>query len=128
MRTRKEKIKDRLLADDIVSKEDLFAADMEFLEGYHVICADIYHSTWDESDSIDSHIVLKKGYTESEFQFFIDVVSHRWKSLYVMQYLCGTIWCSDGVWFESTICLGVTEWEKKTSHSATYPPIPKKLC
>lgn len=127
METREKKMKDKFFADDLVSKEDLSRANMECLEGHHVICANIWHSSWDESDGVDSHIVLRKGYTEKEFQHFIYELSHCWHSSYIMNYQHGTIWCNDGVWFESVVYFGVSEWEKKC-FPAIRPPIPKELC
>jgi hypothetical protein len=63
--------------------------------GKKPVCAMI-HDAWGSGDGI--LVLLKKGYTDQEFEQFMHDLDFDYDAGYGMQYIDGTVWFDDGTW------------------------------
>jgi len=103
----------------------------EFLNaiGTNIVeCATITYdacSLWEMSDEEPSQsqdILLKRGYTQEEFEQFLNKLDFKYDSGYGGQELFGTVWFENGTWMERGEYDG-SEWWTIQSR----PQIPKEL-
>ena len=96
-----------------------------------VKCANIKYEPsvgyWpDEDSNLDSNqskqILLKIGYSESDYQVFLDSLDFEYENGFGIQQLFGFVWFKDGTWMERWEYDGSEGWELKIC-----PPIPDYL-
>lgn len=93
-----------------------------------VVCARVAHSPNyfspmnEEGEEQNDDIVLRVGYTEQEYQDFLDKLDFMYDDGYGSQELYGTVWLTDGIWLDRSEYDGSEWWE---AHK--YPTIPDKL-
>jgi hypothetical protein len=100
----------------------------EFLEvtkGTKIVCAFIYlYATIYEYRDNDGEeilpLILKKGYSEEDFNIFLEKIDTTYDSGYGSQNLNGVIYCEDGGWFTRNEYDGSEWWEYNK-----YPNIPE---
>ena len=73
-------------------------------------------------ESDDNTYILKKGYTEEDFQNFLTSIDKEYDAGYGGQELYGTIWFAKNVWAERGEYDGSEWWEVRQ-----YPKIPKEV-
>jgi hypothetical protein len=73
-------------------------------------------------DEIDKLIILKCGYTEDEWNIFLDRLDFEYSTWNEVEYLNGTIWMLDGTWYERMGFTAPAYWEH-----LRLPIIPKLL-
>jgi hypothetical protein len=97
---------------------------IEATEGTKVIAAQIqfgyYYKNEEEEKAATS--LLKKGYTQEEYDAFLDSIDMEYDDGYGGQELFGTIWCEGGIWFTRGEYDGSEWWSKHE-----YPAIPDIL-
>lgn len=101
-------------------------AKTEFLEhvkssGKVVKAAFVTHEHW-MSDKADEKLFLKVGYTDEEYEAFLESLSFSYDSDYGGQELYGTIWYVGGTWSSRGEYDGSEWWEYNSC-----PKIPKEL-
>jgi hypothetical protein len=74
--------------------------------GKKPVCAMI-HDAWGSGDGI--LVLLKKGYTDQEFEQFMHDLDFDYDAGYGMQYIDGTVWFDDGTWLSRNEYDG-SEW------------------
>ena len=102
-------------------------AKQEFLSkvnGHTVICAILQEAnfcSFDEAEKPWCHI-LKKGYSEEDYNKFLQEIDFEYNNGYGGQEIDGVIWLSDGAWYDRGEYDGSEWWE---FHK--YPEIPENL-
>lgn len=66
--------------------------------------------------------ILKVGYTQEDYQVFLNSLDFNYDDGYGCQFLVGTIWCENGVWFDRGEYDGSEWWNRNE-----YPAIPDEL-
>jgi len=99
-------------------------AKTEFLEetkGDDVLCAKVSYgrSYWDDDER--HCYILRSGYTQIEFDQFLQSLDFEYDSGYGGQKLYGNIWYNDGTWSDRGEYDGSEWWEHQSC-----PPIPKE--
>jgi hypothetical protein len=85
-----------------------------------IVCATImYNPHWDDSAKT---FTLKVGYTQEEYNQFLDSLDFEYDRGYGLQELFGTVWLEDGMWMERGEYDGSEWWEIHTR-----PEIPENL-
>jgi len=92
---------------------------LEAIKGHDVLCADIKYckSYYEEEQSF-----LKVGFSESDFNLFLESLNYDYDDGYGGQEVFGTIWYKDGTWSERGEYDGSEWWEYKV-----VPTIPDNL-
>lgn len=65
---------------------------------------------------------LLVGYTQQDYEKFLESINFEYDAGYGTQKITGTIWITDGSWYERSEYDGLEWWEYKST-----PPIPKQL-
>ncbi len=89
------------------------------LNGRVIKCASIYYGN--EYDDDRKHFILKIGYTNKEYDDFINSLDFEYDDGYGGQELFGCVWFNDS-WLERGEYDGSEWWNDKK-----YPDIPKEL-
>lgn len=85
-----------------------------------IVCATImYNPHWDDSAKI---FTLEVGYTQEEYNQFLDSLDFEYDRGYGLQELYGTVWLEDGMWMERGEYDGSEWWEVRER-----PAIPESL-
>ena len=95
---------------------------LEAVKGKDILCAliDYNKDYWDEDAKKNS--VLKVGFTETDFNLFLESLNYDYNDGYGGQEVFGTIWYKDGTWSERGEYDGSEWWEYKTC-----PVVPDNL-
>lgn len=100
----------------------------EFLEAIGdglVKCAEIRYSPcslWGEDEPEEKSLILKVGYSDTDWKQFLDELDFGYDAGYGGQELFGTIWFEDDVWMTRAEYDGSEWWQ---GHSI--PDIPEEL-
>ena len=97
----------------------------EFIEeiyGKDVLCAYIYSEKTCWGEDRDKKAFLRLGFTESDFNQFLESLNYDYDAGYGGQEVFGTIWYKDGTWSERGEYDGSEWWEHKS-----VPSIPDSL-
>ena len=127
MKKKDNKFKNRYFAEHSCPMVNLGEEFLHAIKGHHVLCATISLADYTACDTYrkDLHIKLKIGYTKHQFRHVLNLLKHCWYDAeHAIQYFCGTIWCSNGIWFERNI--GDASWKKYFSKKQN-PRIPREL-
>jgi len=81
-----------------------------------LICARISYQPDYYTETIFS---LKPGYTEDDYQEFLKALDFTYNASYGRQYVFGTIWFEEGVWYDRYEYDGSECWQRNK-----YPGIP----
>jgi len=95
---------------------------LEAVKGKDILCASIEYGKdyWDEDAK--KHNVLKVGFTETDFNLFLESLNYEYDSGYGGQEVFGFIWYKDGTWSERGEYDGSEWWEYKSC-----PVVPDNL-
>lgn len=102
-------------------------AKTEFLQEVgtkEVLCAHLYFDfiSYELEKEINHHFYLKKGYTEADYQAFLNSIDESYDEGFGGQELFGYIWYTDGTWSERYEYDGAEKWDYKSC-----PKIPNEL-
>ena len=89
-------------------------AKQEFLRligGLNVLCADIFCKPLNDEDDSAKAILLPCGYTDEEFEQFLDKLDFEYDDGYGSQKLFGIVWFTTNVWAERGEYDGSEWWE-----------------
>lgn len=96
---------------------------LDAVKGFRVLCLEMCLVDFTGRNNERIHFVLKKGYTRSHFREIVNKMAHCWYDPgYGIKYLYGTIWLSDGSWYERWEDDGSEGWDGKSC-----PEISKEL-
>ena len=100
------------------AKEELLEDLRDFMK---VKCACIGHEYFnDADDKVEDEIILKVGYSESEFEEFLNKLDFDYDDMEGPQYVWGIVWLEDGTWLARNHHDGLEWWTHVVS-----PAIPK---
>lgn len=102
----------------------------EFLQrtnGYVVLCAilqqaDVWHDEEEEGGRKPWRHILKKGYSEEDYQAFLKSIDFHYSNGYGGQEVDGVIWLENGQWYDRGEYDGSEWWQFHC-----YPTIPEIL-
>lgn len=86
-------------------------AKQEFLEdidGFTVVAADI---SFDEDYDKSISIRLKFGYTQADYEYFLNQLDFEYDNGFGCQMLFGTIWLAENCWLDRYEYDGSESWE-----------------
>lgn len=75
-------------------------------------CAYIYFRPPEYPD-LKRTSILKENYTNKEYKEFLNSLDYEYDSGYGVQELYGTVWMTDGTWYERKEYDGLEEWIHK---------------
>lgn len=85
---------------------------LHMVKNQSVLCAEIsYQNCWDDSDKPASEHNLPVGYTEEEYNSFVDSLDFEYDNGYGGQELFGTVWFKDGTWADRGEYDGSEWWQ-----------------
>lgn len=87
-----------------------------------LLCAVVENrDPWAVVESPLATATLRIGYTQEEFEKFLTELDYKYDSGYGGQEIYGTLWCTDGTWFERGEYDGSEWWELRSR-----PDIPEE--
>ena len=89
------------------------------LEGEMPLCAWIEYG---EKFEITKTIILKKGYTQEDWNIFLSQLDFKYDNEYGIQHLFGTVWMNESLWMDRYEYDGSENWQWLTC-----PEIPPEL-
>jgi len=97
------------------AKEEL----LNELEGEMPLCAYLGYA---EYSDVSKTILLKKGYTQKDWNNFLAQLDFEYDDGYGTQHLFGTVWISETIWMDRYEYDGSESWQWLTC-----PEIPEEL-
>ena len=77
-----------------------YPAQVWFMKPYKIKCCEIRIEYYQFDDS-SNKILLREGYTQEEYNEFLEKMDFEYDSGYGLQHLFGTVWFTEpGVWME----------------------------
>lgn len=74
-------------------------------------CCEIRMDYWELSDT-SNEILLREGYTQEEYEEFLNKLDFEYDSGYGLQHLYGTVWLTEpGIWMDRQEYDGSEWWE-----------------
>lgn len=88
-----------------------YPAQVWFMKPYKIKCCEIRIEYYQFDDS-SNKILLREGYTQEEYNEFLEKLDFEYDSGYGSQHLFGTVWFTEpGVWMERGEYDGSEWWE-----------------
>lgn len=96
---------------ELLDKIESYPVQVWFTKPYTIKCCEIRMEYWELSDT-SNEIMLREGYTQEEYQEFLEKLDFDYDSGYGIQHMYGTVWFTEpGVWMERRDYDGSEWWE-----------------
>lgn len=96
---------------ELLDKIESYPVQVWFTKPYTIKCCEIRMEYWELSDT-SNEILLREGYTQEEYQEFLEKLDFEYDSGYGIQHMYGTVWFTEpGVWMERRDYDGSEWWE-----------------
>ena len=96
---------------ELLDKIESYPVQVWFTKPYTIKCCEIRMEYWELSGT-SNEILLREGYTQEEYQEFLEKLDFEYDSGYGIQHMYGTVWFTEpGVWMERRDYDGSEWWE-----------------
>ena len=96
---------------ELLDKIESYPVQVWFTKPYTIKCCEIRMEYY-QFDDTSNEILLREGYTQEEYQEFLEKLDFDYDSGYGIQHMYGTVWFTEpGVWMERRDYDGSEWWE-----------------